>query len=255
VGLRNQVGRQLLAQFNAEQALTYLASAASDLATHSEGLFSILSDYDAKLQGDRFVLQGAIQRWSGELAAIDRQTQQVVADLAQAQRELDQANSDYQHDVTVAATSPTYAWIWPFGTIAAAAVASKFGALANEAKGRAEDASRRIAGLAAQQQALASTHSLLALATSSAESLGRAYVGVQAAVQSAMGLWHAIAADLQSAATWTEAAETPNPLSKLDAAVAAQSWGQVLVLAGAMPARAILVDGIPAPSFASRSLL
>src|SRR5438270_156120 len=33
---------------------------------------------------------------------------------------LQAANDEYNHDVIVAATSPTYAWVWPVGTIAAA---------------------------------------------------------------------------------------------------------------------------------------
>ncbi|MDQ3233210.1 MAG: alpha-xenorhabdolysin family binary toxin subunit A [Pseudobdellovibrionaceae bacterium] len=42
-------------------------------------------------------------------------------------------HDDYEHYVTVASTAPTYAWIWPFGTIAAGAVATEYGIKATQA--------------------------------------------------------------------------------------------------------------------------
>ena len=54
--------------------------------------------------------------------------------LAAAQTALSAAQDEYNHDVIVAATSPTYAWIFPFGTIAAAIVAGIYGAKAVAAK-------------------------------------------------------------------------------------------------------------------------
>ena len=54
--------------------------------------------------------------------------------LAAAHTALSAAQDEYNHDVIVAATSPTYAWIFPFGTIAAAIVAGIYGAKAVAAK-------------------------------------------------------------------------------------------------------------------------
>ena len=51
-----------------------------------------------------------------------------------------QQTKDY--DVVVAATSPTYAWIFPFGTIAAAGVETGYTIKALEAKRKAEQAER-----------------------------------------------------------------------------------------------------------------
>ena len=54
-------------------------------------------------------------------------------DIAETQRELDKASADYNYDVTVAATTPTYAWIFPFGTIPAVVVAGVYGKRATDA--------------------------------------------------------------------------------------------------------------------------
>ena len=43
------------------------------------------------------------------------------------------ASADYNYDVTVAATTPTYAWIFPFGTIPAVVVAGVYGKRATDA--------------------------------------------------------------------------------------------------------------------------
>jgi hypothetical protein len=54
-------------------------------------------------------------------------------DISEAQRELTYATEKYNHDVVVAATSPTYVWVVPFGTIAAGIVAGIYGKRATDA--------------------------------------------------------------------------------------------------------------------------
>lgn len=58
----------------------------------------------------------------------DLQTQ-----IDEADRELDQATKEYNHDVIVAATTPTYVWVPVAGTIAAAVVAGIYGDKATKA--------------------------------------------------------------------------------------------------------------------------
>ena len=50
----------------------------------------------------------------------------------------DQANSDYEHYWTVAGTTPTYAWIFPFGLNSACVDGGIYGSKANETKSRSE---------------------------------------------------------------------------------------------------------------------
>ncbi len=59
------------------------------------------------------------------------------------------ANDEYNHDVVVAATTPSYAWVWPAGTIAAAVVAGIYGHRAVEALDRARAAQDKINKLTA----------------------------------------------------------------------------------------------------------
>ena len=65
---------------------------------------------------------------------------------------LDTANKEYDHDVVVAATSPSYAWVFPIGTIAASVVAGVYGDRAIKALKRAKAAQAEIDALEAELQ-------------------------------------------------------------------------------------------------------
>lgn len=60
------------------------------------------------------------------------------------QKDLDRATKAYNYDVTVASTTPTYVWIFPFGTIPAAVVAGVYGDRARKAYKGIEDIRREI---------------------------------------------------------------------------------------------------------------
>ncbi|EMD00386.1 hypothetical protein BAUCODRAFT_144064 [Baudoinia panamericana UAMH 10762] len=64
------------------------------------------------------------------------------------------ARQEYKDDVTAAATSVTYAWWFPIGTLAAIGVATAFGIKAEQAKKRMEDAERDYGKDVAKERAL-----------------------------------------------------------------------------------------------------
>lgn len=111
---------------------------------------------------------------------------------------LDAANAEYNHDVVVAATTPTYVWVWPAGTIAAAVVAGVYGKRAVDALDRAHAAQQKINDLNVQ---LASD-AILLLAINSVESgITNILNPLNAAlpiIQKIQGVWKAIADDLNN---------------------------------------------------------
>ncbi|HLO03249.1 MAG TPA: alpha-xenorhabdolysin family binary toxin subunit A [Symbiobacteriaceae bacterium] len=105
-------------------------------------------------------------------------------------------NDEYNHDVVVAATSPTYAWVFPFGTIAAAVVAGVYGDRAVKALKKIEETK---ASLAQFEDKVAARFKLL----NGMENAVNGMKGIQDALAAALpvigkiqGLWTAIATDL-----------------------------------------------------------
>jgi hypothetical protein len=108
------------------------------------------------------------------------------------------ANDEYNHDVIVAATSPTYAWIWPLGTIAAAVVAGVYGKRATDALDAARAAQAKINALAAS---LAADANLMVAINSAQFGLNRIVADVAGAlpvVQKIRGVWGGLSSDLAS---------------------------------------------------------
>lgn len=77
-----------------------------------------------------------------------RDDEKSQADIAEA------ASEEYTYDINVAASSPSYAWIFPFGTMAAIGVGIAFAVKAKEAEERRTDADDQIVKDLEEEKAL-----------------------------------------------------------------------------------------------------
>lgn len=97
-----------------------------------------LSDYKSKLSP-------ALAKFKAAEAALEKDSktnkdtldklsgdENVEGSIANLNKKVKDFRAEYDHFVVVAATSPTYVWVWPFGTLAAAAVATAFGIKASQ---------------------------------------------------------------------------------------------------------------------------
>jgi hypothetical protein len=102
-------------------------------------------DFTEQTKSDQSNLQPIQSRYKtkyeGENGLIKTYEDQVTNDNNQIQV----WNAQYKHDVTVAATTPTYAWIFPFGTIAAAIVAGIYGKKATDDLDNVHDYQKKLA--------------------------------------------------------------------------------------------------------------
>jgi hypothetical protein len=103
---------------------------------------------------------------------------------------------EYNHDVIVASTTPTYAWIWPIGTIAAAIVAGIYGDKAMKALNRIHKDQDQIATLSAQLKADANLMCDLTLANKGITQISSEISNALPIIQKIQGIWGAIATDL-----------------------------------------------------------
>ncbi len=123
-------------------------------------------------------------------------------DVAALQKALDEANAaraeaerEYAHDVTVAATTPTYAWSL-IGLIPAVVVAGVYGKRATDALARVADNARK-AEQASSELALATgLLTAFALAGPTLSALHDTLANAEAIVSRLRGAWEAIADDL-----------------------------------------------------------
>jgi hypothetical protein len=114
---------------------------------------------------------------------------------------LNSANEEYKHDVVVAATTPTYAWIWPFGTVAAAVVAGIYGDKAVKALERGKAAQKKIDELNASLQMDAKLMEVINQASIGINDISLKLVAALPIIQKIQGVWGAMADDLAAIVT------------------------------------------------------
>lgn len=106
--------------------------------------------------------------------------------------DLSKARAEYEHNVIVAATTPTYAWVFPFGTIPAVVVAGVYADRAVKSKGKLDKA---IADLAITNKRI-NLFIALQAASTQLEELALNMRGAMEPVQRLKGYWTAMLDDL-----------------------------------------------------------
>jgi hypothetical protein len=165
---------------------------------------------------------------SADVAELNKQilAQQVI---------LQAANDEYDQDVIIAATTPTYAWVPIVGLIAAAVVAGIYGSRAVEALDRARAAQGKINELAAS---LAADANLMTAINSAQIGMNRIVADVAAAlpvIQKIQGVWGGISSDLGhiSSLIDTDIRQVPPIIMSLGVDEAVRAWHNVALNADA----------------------
>lgn len=171
------------AQHVADQIQTFATQTAADKAT-------LLGPDGTGTQS------GLIKTYTDEYGSTSQAVKDLTDQLAGLNTLLKTDTDEYNHDVIVASTSPTYAWIFPVGTIAAAIVAGIFGKKATDALDRMHSESAKIATLTAELQADANLMLNLSLANTGITRITTELVNALPIIQKIQGIWGAIATDL-----------------------------------------------------------
>lgn len=117
-------------------------------------------------------------------------------DLTEAQRELDQVTEEYNYDVTVAATTPTYVWIVPFGTIPAVIVAGVYGDRAVKAYKRMGELRDKIRDETAELQQKMAMTAGLSISSRQVSKLAELVKKAIQPIEKMKGTWEALKSDL-----------------------------------------------------------
>ena len=178
---------------------------------------------------------GLVKKYNDEFGEKSQDVIDCNKEIAAQKIILQAANDEYNHDVIVAATSPTYAWVFPVGTIAAAVVAGVYGKKATEALDRANAAKQKIS----QMQDQLAADALMMIAINSAEmGMGNILNALNAAlpiIELLEGVWGGIADDLKNivAKIDTDIRQALPILMSLGVDEAVKAWHNVALAANA----------------------
>lgn len=150
-------------------------------------------------------------------------------EIAAANLALAADKAQYAHDCIVAETTPTYVWIWPIGTIAAAIVAGVYGHMAVQKLDDIRADNDKISTLTADLQADTNLVNALNLAKNGITGITAALVAALPVVQKIQGIWQGIADDIGAIAKLidTDIRKVPPIIMNLGVTEAVTAWYNV----------------------------
>lgn len=183
--------------------LTTLSKDAADRAKRAADVADMVKEFAIQTKNDKIVLTGVDgksglnKKYEDKYGAKSATAKQLAKEIIDMQKLLDQANKDYNYDVKVAATTPTYFWVFPpLGLIAASVVAGVYGDRAVKALDSIKSYRKKIETLKSEEAA--NTLLLTALGSTNKD-MADIVQSINAAlplIQKIQGSWQAIAIDL-----------------------------------------------------------
>ncbi|MCD1257244.1 alpha-xenorhabdolysin family binary toxin subunit A [Paenibacillus athensensis] len=178
---------------------------------------------------DQTVIQKLDENYNKQMNDEDGVVTKLKKQISDLTDQFNKLNDEYNRDVVIAATTPTYAWATIFGFIAAVVVAGTYGAAAAACKRQMDEIQKQINSLTTE---LNTDLNILAALTSASKSLGFIKESINnalPALQKAKGSWKALADDLKSLQDLIKNAisDQDPELWNLGLDAAADSWAKV----------------------------
>ena len=217
---------KLKAKFAA--ALDVLRQAADDNAAKAKAMQTKIKTFTDETTADQAFLQPIRdtieKKYQGEGGEIARLMTEVKNDSDQ----MDYWNSEYNKDVTIACTTACYAWVVPYGTVAAAIVAGVYGKKAQDALDKVHQFRDQMNAASAEEQRDVQLMADLKIADTSLSGILTALQGALLVLQKMEGIWTALSGDIAAISTNLSKANTVPLIIKdavADAVIAA--WVKV----------------------------
>ena len=197
---------------------------------------------EATLVGDG--TGGLVRYYESAYGSSSAEVGELTKVIAEQRAILASGDDAYGLDVATAATTPTYAWCWPVGAVAAAVVSGSYGTEVTDALDRARVAQHAIDRLADQPSADANLLVALQLAAVAVDTIVQGLSETLPVIQKIQGVWGGIAADLGalSALIDDDISAVPPIISGLRVDEAITAWHQVARQADAYRVNAYLVE-------------
>jgi DNA repair exonuclease SbcCD ATPase subunit len=210
-----------------------LQDEATTFSSNAANVYQMIKEFSEQTAQDRDTLKQVDTDMEGLIGDLGKQTEELRQQIKETQTELERLNGQYEHEVVVAATTPTYAWVFPFGLIAAVVVAGVYGDRATKTKQLIEDAKQKIAAASGALERSIRLDALLRLGNNSVDRIQELIGPALKVIQKIEGGWRAIAADFEKLGEIIESIEErTEQLDKLLAAklqvnTAIATWAKI----------------------------
>jgi hypothetical protein len=223
----NPPNAAVVTQFKA--ILQNLSTQAQGYADHAAAVKKGMKDFADQTAQDQLNVQPLMERFHKSLGDQSPIIKQLSDDLAADQQTLSEAQAEYEHDVIVAATSATYAWVWPVGTIAAGVVAGVYGKRATDALARVNGMKAAIGTISGQLSAAANLLLVLQSIDSQLADISTKIAAALPVLQAMQGAWTSIASDMQNILTIIDQdiGKAPAIIASLGIDNAIAAWARV----------------------------
>ncbi|CAM4158231.1 alpha-xenorhabdolysin family binary toxin subunit A [Pseudoalteromonas byunsanensis] len=178
----------------AQLLLAELAATAEENQAEAKYVFEKIQQFSANNNQYHAALVGMQDGFKKDV--LSQRLEQVRQRLANAHATLSDVEDEYQHYVTVAATTPTYAWVPFYGWVAAPVVAGIFGSKAAQAMSAMHDVEKEIHELEQSERHLVITIKAYDASVNSLKSTDTSLQEAQQSVAKIEAHWQFIANDL-----------------------------------------------------------
>jgi Bacillus haemolytic enterotoxin (HBL) len=185
-----------LAKAKLDAILKNLLSTAKGYATNATTVKEKMNQFVQETTQDQSNLAPVKKRYEDILDGEHGEIQTYRDMIENAKDQIHHWNEEYQKDVTIAATTATYAWIWPAGTIAAAVVAGVYGKRAQDALDNIHEFQDKLASSQTSLKKALTLQGDLTLADTSLTNILTELKVALPVLQQMEGIWGAIAKDL-----------------------------------------------------------
>lgn len=233
--------------------LQNLQATASDYQKKANDVHDKVQEFAVKTEADRKTLvgddgkSGLLKRYEDDYGKKSTRVEQLTNDIAGERQKLKDDTDEYHRDVIIASTTPTYAWIYPAGTIAAAVVAGVYGKKATEALEDMRADQDKIDMLEAEEQALVNLMTAIHLAVEGVTNIKKSLLKALPVIRKVEKFWGAIGSDIGDIVTLidTNIGEVPPAIMNLGVADALDAWKAVADAANAYRVNAFITTTDP----------
>jgi uncharacterized protein Yka (UPF0111/DUF47 family) len=219
--------------------LDRLIGEATKHAVNTKAVKDMVLEFRSQTASDHVTVQSINTYYLGQFGAQSDKSKEMVKEIAALHDAIDDMNREYDKAVITAATSPTYAWIFPFGTIAAAVVAGIFSDQAIKLKKQIEKARDALGTMEAEQKRRMELLALLATSSKSTSGIEKLMGPACDALDKIAGTWSAISADMAHLKTLV-AGMTDYSMQFIDVPQAIDNWKALGIKADAYRANAFI---------------
>jgi hypothetical protein len=227
--------------------LKNLQAKAQEHQTKAQDAYQKVQTFASQTAADKAVLgdekSGLTKTYNDKIGKGGDETTRLVNAIAAKQSELKDHNEEYHRDVVIAATTPTYVFIAPVGTISAIVVAGVYGKRATDMLEQIHADEAKIAELEGQLRTNANILLVLNGAQAGLKAISGALAKALPVIQNVEKIWGSIANNIAAIINLidTNIAQAPPAIMSLGVGDAVQAWKDVAETANGFRVNAYVV--------------